>query len=98
MPGVAPDGVDITLERRVLTIRGRSVANDRAGYRRNHNEFIEGESENIDRDHIEATLDNEGRGGRRFDLRVFPCDLRFDEPSSALCNRGRRVGAGRACA
>jgi HSP20 family molecular chaperone IbpA len=28
MPGVAPDGVDITLERRVLTIRGRSAAND----------------------------------------------------------------------
>jgi HSP20 family protein len=26
MPGVAPDGVDITLERRVLTIRGRSKA------------------------------------------------------------------------
>src|SRR5271169_5835620 len=26
MPGVAPDGVDITVERRVLTIRGRSAA------------------------------------------------------------------------
>ena len=25
MPGVAPDGVDITLERRVLTVRGKSV-------------------------------------------------------------------------
>ena len=32
MPGVAPDGVDITLERRVLTIRGRSASNDHAGY------------------------------------------------------------------
>jgi len=63
MPGVAADGVDITLERRVLTIPGRGAANDHAGYQRVHNEFIEGDyervftlSENIDRDHIEATL------------------------------------------
>ena len=32
MPGVALDGVDITLERRLLTIRGRSATNDHAGY------------------------------------------------------------------
>src|SRR5271169_4034067 len=38
MAGVAPDGVDITLERRVLTIRGRSAANDLAGYQRVYNE------------------------------------------------------------
>ena len=63
MPGVAPDGVDITLERRVLTIRGRSAAREHAGYQRVYNEFANGDyervftlSENIDRDRIEATL------------------------------------------
>jgi HSP20 family protein len=63
MPGVAPDGVDITLERRVLTILGRSAANDYAGYQRVYNEYADGDyervftlSENIDRDRIEATL------------------------------------------
>lgn len=63
MPGVAPDGVDITLERRVLTIRGRSVGGNHAGYQRVYNEYVDGDyervftlSENIDRDRIEATL------------------------------------------
>ena len=63
MPGVPPDGVDITLERRVLTIRGRSAAGDHAGYQRVYNEYADGDyervftlSENIDRDWIEATL------------------------------------------
>jgi HSP20 family protein len=63
MPGVAPDGVDISLERRVLTIRGRSAANDHSGYQRVYNEYADGDyervftlSENIDRDRIEATL------------------------------------------
>jgi HSP20 family molecular chaperone IbpA len=63
MPGVALDGVDITLERRVLTIRGRSAANDHAGYQRVYDEYADGDyeraftlSENINRDRIEATL------------------------------------------
>jgi HSP20 family protein len=63
MPGVPPDGVDITLERRVLTIRGRSVASEHKGYQRVYNEYADGDyervftlSENIDRDRIEATL------------------------------------------
>ena len=63
MPGVSPEGVDISLERRVLTIRGRSVANEHGGYRRVYNEYTDGDyervftlSENIDRDRIEATL------------------------------------------
>jgi len=63
MPGVAPDGVDITLERRVLTIRGRSVASEHVEYQRVYNEYANGDyervftlSENIDRDRIEATL------------------------------------------
>ncbi len=63
MPGVAPDAVDITLERRILTIRGRSVANNLAGYQRVYNEYADGDyervftlSENIDQDRIGATL------------------------------------------
>jgi HSP20 family protein len=63
MPGVGSDGVDITLERRVLTIRGRSTTNEHAGYQRVYNEYADGDyervftlSENIDRDRIEATL------------------------------------------
>ena len=65
MPGVAPDGVEITLERRVLTIRGRSSANGHAGYQRVYTEYADGDyervftlSENIDRDRIEATLND----------------------------------------
>jgi HSP20 family protein len=63
MPGVAPDGVDITLERRVLTIRGRCAANNHGGYQPVYNEYTDGDyervftlSENIDRERIEATL------------------------------------------
>ena len=63
MPGVSSEGVDISLERRVLTIRGHSAANDHSGYQRVYNEFADGDyervftlSENIDRDRIEATL------------------------------------------
>ena len=63
MPGVGPDGVDIMLERRVLTIRGRSAANEPGGYQRVYNEYADGDyeraftlSENIDRDRIEAML------------------------------------------
>lgn len=63
MPGVGSDGVDITLERRVLTIRGRSGANGHSGYQRVYNEYADGDyervftlSEAIDREKIEATL------------------------------------------
>jgi HSP20 family protein len=63
MPGVALEGVEIALERRVLTIRGHSAGNEHAGYQRVYNEYADGDyervftlSENIDRDRIEATL------------------------------------------
>ena len=63
MPGVSSEGVDINLERRVLTIRGRSAVNEHGGYQRVYNEYSDGDyervftlSENIDRDRIEATL------------------------------------------
>jgi HSP20 family protein len=65
MPSVAPDGVDITLERRVLTICGRSAVTEHSGYQRVYTEYTDGDyersftlSENIDRDRIEATLRN----------------------------------------
>ena len=65
MPGVAPDGIDITLERRVLTIRGRNAGQGHTGYQRVYNEYADGDyervftlSENIDRDRIEATLND----------------------------------------
>src|SRR5215470_14120355 len=63
MPGVGPDGVDITLERRMLTVRGRHAGSEHTGYPRVYNEYTDGDyervftlSENIDRDRIEATL------------------------------------------
>ena len=63
MPGVSSEGVDISLERRVLTIRGRSATNEHGGYQRVYGEYTDGDyervftlSENIDRDRIEATL------------------------------------------
>jgi HSP20 family molecular chaperone IbpA len=63
MPGVPPEGIDLTLERRVLTIRGRSASGEHNGYQRVYNEYAGGDyervftlSENIDRDRIEARL------------------------------------------
>jgi HSP20 family molecular chaperone IbpA len=63
MPGVAPDGVDITLERRVLTIRARSANQQHTGYQRVYTEYADGDyervftlSEDIDRDRIEASV------------------------------------------
>jgi HSP20 family molecular chaperone IbpA len=62
LPGVGSDGVDITLERRVLTIRGRAADQQHAGYQRVYTEYSDGDyervftlSEDIDRDRIEAT-------------------------------------------
>jgi HSP20 family protein len=62
LPGVASDGVDITLERRVLTIRARAANQEHAGYQRVYTEYADGDyervftlSEDIDRDRIEAS-------------------------------------------
>jgi HSP20 family molecular chaperone IbpA len=62
LPGVGSDGVDITLERRVLTIRARAANQQHAGYQRVYAEYSDGDyervftlSEDIDRDRIEAT-------------------------------------------
>lgn len=62
MPGVAPGAVDITLERRVLTIHGHAASQEHEGYRQVYAEYGEGEyervftlSEDIDRNRIEAS-------------------------------------------
>lgn len=65
MPGVAPDGVDITLEKRVLTIHGTASLHEHPGYRQLYAEYSEGDyersftlSEEIDQDRIEASLES----------------------------------------
>lgn len=62
MPGVAPDGVDITLEKRTLAIRGYSNDRKHQTYRQVYTEYDDGDyervfalSEDIDRDGIEAS-------------------------------------------
>jgi HSP20 family protein len=62
LPGVVSDAVDITLERRVLTIRASAADQEHAGYQRVYTEYAEGDyervftlSEDIDRERIEAT-------------------------------------------
>lgn len=61
MPGVAPDDVDVTLERGVLSIRGHVRPQAHDGYRQIYTEYGEGDfervftlSEDIDRDRIKA--------------------------------------------
>jgi HSP20 family protein len=39
--------VDITLERRVLTIRGQSATDDHAGYQRVYNEYADADYETV---------------------------------------------------
>ncbi|TVR99262.1 MAG: Hsp20/alpha crystallin family protein [Rhodospirillales bacterium] len=63
MPGVEPDGVDVTLDKRVLTITGVGTSVEPEGFALSHAEYRVGDyeraftlSENIDRDGIEAAL------------------------------------------
>jgi len=65
MPGVAPGDVEVTLERRVLTIRGHAHAPAPEGYRQVFGEFGMGDyervftlTEDIDQDDIRATTGN----------------------------------------
>lgn len=62
MPGVAPEDVDVQLERRVLTITGRTREQAHAGYRRIYTEYADGDyervftlSEDIDQEGIQAS-------------------------------------------
>jgi HSP20 family molecular chaperone IbpA len=65
MPGVAPDAVDITLEKRTLAIRGYAKDQPHQSYRQVYAEYGLGDyervftvSEDIDRDSIEASQKN----------------------------------------
>lgn len=65
MPGVASDGVDITLEKRTLAIRGYAADQAHQNYRQVYAEYSPGDyervftlSEDIDRDGIEASQKN----------------------------------------
>ena len=65
MPGVGRDDVEIDLERRVLTIRGRGRVTSPEGYRRVYAEYGEGDyervftlSEDIDEAAIRAEMNN----------------------------------------
>lgn len=63
MPGVGPEGVEVELEKRVLTIRGRRSPRAPEGWRRVHREFAEGDymrafdlSVGVDPDSIVAVM------------------------------------------
>jgi HSP20 family molecular chaperone IbpA len=63
MPGVGPDAVNITLEKRVLTVTGHSRSITLEGYSLTHHEYRDGDyeraftvSEAIDADNIQAEL------------------------------------------
>jgi HSP20 family protein len=65
MPGVGRDDVEIDLERRVLTIRGRARVTSPEGFRRVYAEYGEGDyervftlSEAIDESAIRAEMSN----------------------------------------
>jgi HSP20 family protein len=65
MPGVDETGVDITLEKNILTIVGQAKASDNKGYSIAYAEYDAGDyeraftiSDEVDRDRIEATVKN----------------------------------------
>lgn len=65
LPGVTRDSVDVSLENRVLTIRGRTPQRERQGWQQIYAEYGEGDyervfslSEEIDRDKIQASFKN----------------------------------------
>jgi HSP20 family protein len=65
MPGVASDGIDITLEKRTLAIRGYASGQQHQNYRQVYAEYGLGDyervftlSEDIDRERIEASQKN----------------------------------------
>jgi len=65
VPGVSEDGLEITLEKNILTIHGQVNETEREGYQLVHGEYCQGDyersfalSEGVDRDRIEATVSN----------------------------------------
>lgn len=65
MPGVDEKSIDITLEKNVLTVQGFVTPREHSGYELGYAEYGEGDyyrsftvPDEIDRDHIEATVRN----------------------------------------
>lgn len=65
MPGVSPDGVDVTLERQVLTIRGRTEDTPPQGFSPVYREYQPGDyeraftlSQDLEAERIEASCKN----------------------------------------
>jgi HSP20 family molecular chaperone IbpA len=65
MPGVAPEDIDVTLERQVLTLQGRVKPYAPEGYRRLSSEYREGDytrvftlSDEVDQEKIKADFKN----------------------------------------
>jgi HSP20 family molecular chaperone IbpA len=65
MPGVDEEGLQVTLEKNMLTIEGRTRKATPEGYRQVYGGYPMGDyerrivlAEGVDRDHIEATLKN----------------------------------------
>lgn len=65
MPGVAPDDVEVTLERQMLTLQGRARPHAPEGYRRLSSEYREGDylrvftlSDEVDQKKIKAEFKN----------------------------------------
>ena len=65
MPGVAPDDIDVTLERQVLTLNGQVKSHAPEGYRRLSSEYREGDysrvftlSDAVDQKKIKADFKN----------------------------------------
>lgn len=65
VPGARQEGLEVTLENRVLTVKARVDTPSRDGWSLLHREYGEGDyersfilSEDIDVDHIEATVTN----------------------------------------
>ncbi len=65
MPGVSEKDVDITLEKNILTLSGKTESPGREGYRLSYGEYDEGDyersfalSEGVDRNGIQAAVRN----------------------------------------
>ncbi|RMF20923.1 MAG: Hsp20/alpha crystallin family protein [Deltaproteobacteria bacterium] len=65
LPGIAPDAVDLTIEKDSLTLRGRAPDEEREGYKLVHAEYAPREfsrtfvlSDEIDVDSVRATMKN----------------------------------------
>lgn len=82
LPGVDPDGVDVTLEERTLTIRGRLPALPREGFRQVYAEYGEGDFERVFT--LSDGVDREGLSAR-FKHGVLTLEI----PKSAQAKRTR---------